>query len=373
MTTRLTIHPVETLEEFFSLENDWKDLVRNSGSANVFLTWEWMSTWWSCFSKGRQLWILTARKSDDGQLVGLAPLNVRELAYRMFFPYRELSFMEDLLAAPDHLDVISRKGFEEDVAIALATHVLENRSNWDIIRFDDIAEESLFLKRLLEKKTLHPRVVHKPCPYIQLPGTWEGYLSSLSRNERHNVLRYGNRLRKEYPDHHFRRIEGKEDLAKMTHEFFSLHLDRKLEQQQHSTLNDQKLLSFIQKIVHTFDEKGWLHFYVLTVGKEPIAAMLSFLYGGIFFFYQQGHDPSWAVYSPGRQITAYGVQQAISNRAREFDFLRGDESYKYNWTDKSHNDICCSLPSSCRGWLIFKVRNINRRIKHKFKKLGPIK
>ncbi|NCO50549.1 MAG: GNAT family N-acetyltransferase [Deltaproteobacteria bacterium] len=154
----------------------------------------------------------------------------------------------------------------------------------------------------------------------------------------------------------------------MTDVFFSLHLERKSEQQQESTFNDQQLLIFIQKIVNKFHENGWLYFYILTVKQEPIAAILCFFYKGIFSFYQQGHNPSWAVYSPGRQITAYAVQQAILNGAREFEFLRGDEPYKYNWTDKIHNDICIAMPTSHWSQLLFKMRNIHESIKHKYQK-----
>ena len=238
-----------------------------------------------------------------------------------------------------------------------------------MIKLDNAASESLFLRLMLEKKTASAMISYQPCPYIQLTETWENYLSGLSKNARHNILRYGNRLRKEYPDQvNYWRVEKKDDLLKMTDIFFSLHLDRKSEQGQDSTFNDQQLLKFIRKIVNNFHENGWLHFYLLKVKQEPIAAILCFFYKGIFSFYQQGHNPSWSVFSPGRQITAYAVQQAILNGAREFEFLRGDESYKYTWTDKIHNDICILIPTSHWFQWLFKMRNMGQSIRQKYKK-----
>lgn len=363
MSSTLNIKAVTQLDEFAALENDWNALLRNSNSDNVFLTWEWISTWWECFSTGRQPWILTARGKHDGQLLGLVPLNVQRRILRNIFSYCELSFMENQLAAPDHLDMISWKGIEENVATAFVNYIFENRSAWDVIRLDNSASESLFLKRLLEKKNACTTICYQPCPYIQLTETWEKYLSGLSKNARHNILRYGNRLRKEYPDQaSYWRVDNKDDLLKMTNVFFSLHLDRKSEQQQDSTLRDQQLLVFIQKIVHKFHENEWLHLYILSVKQEPIAAILCFFYKGVFSFYQQGHNPSWAVFSPGRQITAYTVEQAIINEAREFDFLRGDESFKYTWTNKTHNDICFLMPTSSWGRFLFKMRNISKKL-----------
>lgn len=366
----MNIKAVTQPDEFSALENEWKALSRSISSDNVFLTWEWISTWWECFSQGRQLWILTARRIADGKLLGLAPLNVQRIVYRNVFSCRELSFMENQLAAPDHLDIISGEGFEEDIAAAFVNYIFENRSMWDVIKLDDAASESLFLRLILEKKASCARISYKPCPYIQLTETWEHYLSGLSRNARHNILRYGNRLRKEYPAQvTYWRVERIDDLLRMTDIFFSLHLERKSEQQQNSTLKDEQLLTFIQKLVHKFHENGWLHFYILAVKEEPIAAVLCFLYKGIFSFYQQGHNPSWAVYSPGRQITAYAVQRAIANGAFEFDFLRGSESYKYTWTDKTHNDICLALPLNYWARLLIIMRNISRGIGHKYQQI----
>ena len=365
----LNIKAVTQLDEFSALEDEWKALMRNSNSDNVFLTWEWISTWWECFSTGRQLWILTVRRIHDGKLLGLAPLNIQRVSYKNIFSYCELSFMENQLAAPDHLDIISRAGSEEDVAAAFVSYIFENRSMWDAIRLDNIASGSFFLHLILQKKNSPTMIFYQPCPYIPLTETWENYLSGLSKNARHNILRYGNRLRKEYPDQvNCWRVEKKDALLNMTDIFFSLHLDRKSEQQQESTLKEQQLLVFIRKVVQKFNENGWLHFYMLTVQEEPIAAILCFYYKGLFSFYQQGHHPAWAVYSPGRQITAHAVQQAILNGAREFDFLRGDESFKYTWTNKTHKDICLAMPISKRGQLLFKMRNVSRRIRHIYQK-----
>ena len=114
MLKSLNIKAVTQLDDFSALENEWKALSQNSNSGNVFLTWEWISTWWECFSTGRQLFILTARRINDGKLLGLAPLNVQRLIYKNIIHYRELSFMENQLAAPDHLDIISGAGSEEE-------------------------------------------------------------------------------------------------------------------------------------------------------------------------------------------------------------------------------------------------------------------
>jgi CelD/BcsL family acetyltransferase involved in cellulose biosynthesis len=51
--------------------------------------------------------------------------------------------------------------------------------------------------------------------------------------------------------------------------------------------------------------------------------------------YLSGLDPSADFCSPGVLILHYAIEQAIHEGAREFDMLRGAESYKYDWSAES--------------------------------------
>jgi CelD/BcsL family acetyltransferase involved in cellulose biosynthesis len=358
------VNTITANADFSILENEWKDLMHNSKSSNVFLTWEWISSWWDCFSEGRELWILTARTADDGKLVGLAPFNIKWRFLRNIFPYRELSFMENQRAAPDHLDIISRTEFEEDVTSVFVDFIMENRFRWDILRLNHVDSASLFLSRIVQRKSPDSALWSQPCPYISLPENWEDFLSGLSKNARHNILRYGNRLKKDHADQvSYLKIDKEDELLKTIDIFSHLHLDRKSEQKLTSTLSDPHQLKFLQQVTNKFNYNGWLHFYLLLVKEQPVAAVICFFYKGIFSFYQQGHDPAWAVYSPGRQITAYSVQRAIESGAHEFDFLRGDETYKYTWTKKSHDDIEFTMTTSRWGRFIFRMSSIAQKIR----------
>jgi CelD/BcsL family acetyltransferase involved in cellulose biosynthesis len=48
--------------------------------------------------------------------------------------------------------------------------------------------------------------------------------------------------------------------------------------------------------------------------------------------YLSGLDPSAEFCSPGVLILHHAIEQAIREGAREFDMLRGTESYKYDWS-----------------------------------------
>jgi CelD/BcsL family acetyltransferase involved in cellulose biosynthesis len=48
-------------------------------------------------------------------------------------------------------------------------------------------------------------------------------------------------------------------------------------------------------------------------------------------FYNAGIDPEAKELSPGVVLAACYVRAALEAGAKHFDFLRGDESYKYEW------------------------------------------
>jgi CelD/BcsL family acetyltransferase involved in cellulose biosynthesis len=64
----------------------------------------------------------------------------------------------------------------------------------------------------------------------------------------------------------------------------------------------------------------------------PIAGLLAFLdrERHSFCFYITGFDKRYATFSPGTVIVAHAIREAICNGYRVFDFLRGDEPYKFS-------------------------------------------
>jgi len=66
-------------------------------------------------------------------------------------------------------------------------------------------------------------------------------------------------------------------------------------------------------------------------GKRLVFAAMAFDDGATIFLYNAGMDPSAANVSPGVTGTALYFQDRLAAGRRRFDFLRGNESYKYEW------------------------------------------
>lgn len=67
----MKITAVDNFNDFLALQEKWKKVLQLSDHT-IFQTWEWLSTWWRYFGKGRRLLVLLAEV--DGEIRGIAPL-----------------------------------------------------------------------------------------------------------------------------------------------------------------------------------------------------------------------------------------------------------------------------------------------------------
>src|SRR5262249_49202170 len=67
----------------------------------------------------------------------------------------------------------------------------------------------------------------------------------------------------------------------------------------------------------------------------PGAAWYMFRHGPTLYSYQSGFDPKWRKERVGQVLLGMMFQRAMAEGLGEFDFLRGLEAYKADWTDTS--------------------------------------
>ena len=77
---------------FEGLQHEWDELLLASDSNCLFLTWEWLYTWWIHLADDRSLFILAVRRGSE--LVALAPLGLLPRACYKAGRFRTLSFWE---------------------------------------------------------------------------------------------------------------------------------------------------------------------------------------------------------------------------------------------------------------------------------------
>ena len=174
-----------------SLKPIWNGLLDASTAATTFLTWEWLTAWWSAYGSPDDLRILTA-SDDSGIIRGIAPLR-RETIRRYGQKFCTLAFIGDGSNDSDYLDFIIAPGFEERVIDAWLRHTRADLERGVILRLNDIPAASpnvAILRQRAEGQLWHEEAVH--CATIQLPDDWAEYLNRLRprfRTKVRSVLR----------------------------------------------------------------------------------------------------------------------------------------------------------------------------------------
>jgi CelD/BcsL family acetyltransferase involved in cellulose biosynthesis len=92
---------------------------------------------------------------------------------------------------------------------------------------------------------------------------------------------------------------------------------------------------------------GGPRLHLLEVQGRPVAALYGFSLGRRFLYFQSGMDPHWAHHSVGLIMMGCVIEQSIKDGHREFDFLRGDEAYKYQWATGSRTTQTVRLFGPC--------------------------
>jgi CelD/BcsL family acetyltransferase involved in cellulose biosynthesis len=359
----LIVDGIESTEDFAALRSEWSELLEASASNCVFLTWEWMFTWWRHLSEDRRLHVITVRR--DGRLVGIAPLAMRPRRLARLLPFRALEFLGTGSVGSDYLDLVVLPGDERDVMSALAEYLAERKLMLDLSQVRSAATRASGLAlELAQRGWMLSRAKTDVCPYIDLSAhTWESYLASLGQAHRYNFQRRLKNLRKQF-DVRFEQVDSEERRGEAMRLLIALHRKRWRERGGTNAFHTPALVEFHQDLGRLALERGWLRLYLLLLDGKPAAALYGFKYGGEFSFYQSGFDLGFTRHSVGLVTMGLAIRSAIGEAVGCYDLLHGDEPYKYHWARAQHELVRLELyPPRLRGALHRHAAGLRQRIK----------
>ena len=332
----LEVEVVREIHAFAALRAEWCELLQHSNADCIFLSWEWMHTWWKHLAAGRELHLITVRRG--GHLMGIAPLAVRPRQPQRLFPFHALEFIATGSVGSDYLDLIIRRGEEVPVTQAFAAELADSDLMLDLSQVKlSSTHAGRLAASLLDRGWTASQMVTDICPYVSLAGhDWDSYLGSLGRAHRYNVRR---RLRN--LDNSFaltwEQATTEESRQKCYRALVDLHMLRWAARQGSDALHSRALVEFHDEWTRLALDRGWLRLCLLSLDREPAAAVYGFRYGDIFHFYQSGFDPAYSSHSVGLAALAMSIRDAIAEGAQEYDLLHGSESYKFLWTSQGRD------------------------------------
>lgn len=311
------------------------------------MSWAWHHAW----AKSASAAELAASKvlllhGNDGPLQALLPIAVRPYRFRRVW-VRALMWAIGDLGCPDDLDVAAHP----DADLSALVSTLEDL-RWDVVILSNLVAGAPKARRLsaaLEARGHAAR--YRPlwsCPQLELPDSWDAYIGTLSANRRQILRRKERSLRRSHAvaltDYSGDRLdEGWSQLLR-------LHERRWASDGEGGAFRDPRTACMQRHFAGEMARRQQLWLTTLDVDGEPAAAWYGFVSGRTVYFYQGGRDPRWERESVGLVLMGLMIQRAIEQGYRAFNFLRGDDPYKRQWTESSRmTDELVVFRSGWRG------------------------
>ncbi len=309
----------------------WDDLVARAGSSSPFLSWAWHRAWADTGPAAdlRASEVLQLR-GPDGSLQALLPIRLADERFRRI-TVRALTWAIGDDGCPDELDIPALP--EADMrSLAAALDVLP----WQVLILSNLAENAPQAKRLREALVALGHAARQRrlwrCPQFTLPASWEAYLEGLSANRRQILRRKERSLRRE---HTVTLTDYDEDqLDTGWRHLMALH-ERRWEGAGGGAFTDSRIALLQRQFAGEMARQNRLWLTTLGVDGQPAAAWYGFTSDTTVYFYQSGRDPRWERESVGLVLMGLMIRRAIERGFRQFNFLRGDDPYKGQWTASS--------------------------------------
>jgi hypothetical protein len=283
------------------IRQKWNDAYKQNAIKAPFLTWLWHRDWINIFGKT----YTSSYFCINNDII--APF-IRSGNTLHWSGGEEIA---------DYLDLIGSDSKKEHAWV-------------DIIEFcKQNGIESLYLRNVPKNSptvTLFQRqsgtVIQKEdtTPILLLPKTWEAYVKSIpSKKNRHELERKIRKFEREHPDASV--IESTNPVNDISH---VLLLMEKHEDKKNFLTVDIK--SFFRSIAKTF--RTDISMLLLTINGVVIAATFSFITDSVYYLYNSGFDNTLYP-NAGFYLKAMSIKRAIEKGYTVYNFLQGDERYKY--------------------------------------------
>jgi len=326
---------------FAELHDEWNALVERCATQVIFLRAEYQAAWWAGRGGGEwpqaELLVVTAR-DEAGALVGLAPL------FRATNrDGRPALLLVGSIEISDYLDfIVPRAAAAEFCTGLLVRLTAPDVPEWEVLDLYNVPATSPTRAALAQAAAVRGwaagEQLLQPVPVINLPADWETYLTTMvEKKERQEIKRK------------IRRAEGGDDRVTWYTVTGDGAKDRDLAEGRDLVAEVDAFMTMMshnpekaafltpamrdqmRAIALELGKAGWLRLAFLEVNGEKAAAYLLFDYANRLWIYNSALDPRYNALSPGWVLLGYLLLWAIENKRAAFDFLRGDEDYKFRF------------------------------------------
>jgi len=289
-------------EKLSCCQKVWNQIFNDSPNSSPFVSFEWFD----CLSR------FLVHTDPDVMLfydqkicVGIIPVQIKDSTVRFITDER----------VTDLTGFVCVRGYEDDIIRELVSFIRRERLHADLSPLDHANPLVQRSADFLHNVTLEKADVN---PLLELPASWDDYLAILTAKLRHELRR---KLRK---GHAIRLETCKPEAINVLFELMA-----------HDAQKRQFLMpdmqAFFTAIATCFFERGWLRLRIAHIDGKPIATLLAFSFHKRIYLYNMGVESSYMYLSPGIVAIGLDIKDAITEGNKYYDFLRGDEEYKFRF------------------------------------------
>lgn len=312
----VSVERVTTLDALQALAPEWEALWSLVPDRTPFQHPAWLIPWWRTFGRG-ELRVVIVRA--HARAIGLVPFYLSQHA--------ELRLLGAGLS--DYLDALAAPGAERIVAAAISRELQDSSADWTFCGLDNIRDGSLLLQIDPPPRMHETMTSAAPCPVLTLPSNAAALPQCMSRKLVCQI-RYSRRRAARLGSLEIVPMRG-DDVREALNMLFTLHGRRWAARGQPGVLSDDKVRAFHCDAAPRLHGAGLLRLFSVRVGTRIAAVHYGLHACDCAFFYLGGFDPEVAALSVGSLAIAGAIETAIAEGATIFDFLGGQEAYKYRW------------------------------------------
>lgn len=326
---RLRVSLITQEQDFAPLREEWNVLVGKSAGSSIFQRHEWISAWWEAQQAGSRLFIVIVRRAE--KLRAVAPLCIKQSEAGL--PgIRMLQFLG--APAADYTDILL-SSTDLLLASTLVDAILAERKHWDAWSLSHVPTDSpngILLKEELGRRgvTLHEGQ-QNIAPWLAIPEDPKSVAKSLPKGVRYD-LRKGTERLSETGKVAYEVIRDPQMAKQLLPDFFRMLYQREVDAGRPASRRAREWFVRYFSALMNGPAFELVHFSRLSANGVAVAYHIGFKYEGRLYWYKPTFNPSFAKSQPGKLLIQAIIESAVEEKITEFDFLLGDEPYKFQWT-----------------------------------------
>lgn len=227
-----------------------------------------------------------------------------------------------VLSLAGHEDIVDYRSPRGSGAGLLISSQVGGLAADETFSFDSLpkAATDVFCSALDETGRPYSVEEHTTAAVLDLPDSFDAYLAVLAKKERHELRRKRRRYEAAVGEVRFKR---ETESGRLFEQFVHFH---RMSPGSKGSFMTEEMEAFFKSLIAL---PGWSTDALVDGDGEMMAAGFGYFDETGYYLYNSTYDPSHGEISPGVVLLGVLIELNIERRSPVFDFLKGDEHYKY--------------------------------------------